>query len=213
MVISKHLVYSGFRDTGRNCCFDEPSLFLLLLLLLLFLWFLFCFFLRPTTDDGWRWTTDDGRQTTESLSLSLSLTLSLYISFFRSVALSLSLLLYLFGYLSFVFLVSCSILWFCVCALVVSVCVLALAVLVLKWKCSKEFLCNDFSKDGRTGKNVWEKMAIELSPSRWGLKRVNYGLRRSQDRFSTPNPQVCPFYFLNLGQKEKSLLRKPDSPA
>ena len=33
-----------------------------------------------------------------------------------------------------------------------------------------------------------------------------------QDHFSTPNPQVCWFYFLNLGQKEKSLLRKPDSP-
>ena len=32
-----------------------------------------------------------------------------------------------------------------------------------------------------------------------------------QDRFSTPNPQVCCFYFRNLVQKEKSLLRKPDS--
>ena len=30
--------------------------------------------------------------------------------------------------------------------------------------------------------------------------------------FSTRNPQVCWFYFLNLAQKEKSLLRKPDSP-
>ena len=37
-------------------------------------------------------------------------------------------------------------------------------------------------------------------------------LSLSQDRFATPNPQVCRFYFLNLGQKEKSLLRKPDSP-
>ena len=29
-----------------------------------------------------------------------------------------------------------------------------------------------------------------------------------QDPFSTPNPQVCWFYFMNLVQKEKSLLRK-----
>ena len=33
----------------------------------------------------------------------------------------------------------------------------------------------------------------------------------SQDHFSTPN-QVCWFYLLNLAQKEKSLLRKPDCP-
>ena len=33
-----------------------------------------------------------------------------------------------------------------------------------------------------------------------------------QDHFSTPNPQVWCFYFLSLGQKEKSSLRKPDSP-
>ena len=31
-----------------------------------------------------------------------------------------------------------------------------------------------------------------------------------QDHFSTPNPQVCWFYFVNLVRKEKSLLRKPD---
>ena len=30
--------------------------------------------------------------------------------------------------------------------------------------------------------------------------------------FSTPNPQVCCFYFWNLVQKEKSLLRKPGFP-
>ena len=30
--------------------------------------------------------------------------------------------------------------------------------------------------------------------------------------FSTPNLQVCRFYFLNLAQKEKPLLRKPDPP-
>ena len=33
-----------------------------------------------------------------------------------------------------------------------------------------------------------------------------------QAPFSTPNPQVCRFYFLNLVQKEKFLLRKPDPP-
>ena len=33
-----------------------------------------------------------------------------------------------------------------------------------------------------------------------------------QDHFSTPNPQVCCFYFVSLAQKEKFLLRKPDSP-
>ena len=30
--------------------------------------------------------------------------------------------------------------------------------------------------------------------------------------FSAPNLQVCRFYFLNLAQKEKPLLRKPDPP-
>ena len=34
----------------------------------------------------------------------------------------------------------------------------------------------------------------------------------NQDHFSTPNPQVCCFYFWNLVQKEKSLLRKPGFP-
>ena len=33
-----------------------------------------------------------------------------------------------------------------------------------------------------------------------------------QDHFSTPDPQVCRFYFLNLAQKEKSLLRKTRFP-
>ena len=33
-----------------------------------------------------------------------------------------------------------------------------------------------------------------------------------QDHFSTSLPQICLFYFLNLGQKGDSFLRKPDSP-
>ena len=39
-----------------------------------------------------------------------------------------------------------------------------------------------------------------------------HGVMFCQDQFSTPNPQVCQFYFLSLVQKEKSLLRKPDFP-
>ena len=40
----------------------------------------------------------------------------------------------------------------------------------------------------------------------WALFRPTF----LQDHFSTPNPQVCCFYFWNLVQKENSLVRRPD---
>ena len=57
----------------------------------------------------------------------------------------------------------------------------------------------------------------EEDPIRGGVGGGNRGCEgvlgggEYQDNFATPNPQVCPFYFLSR-QKEKSSLRKPDSP-
>ena len=54
------------------------------------------------------------------------------------------------------------------------------------------------------------KISSPRASGAWGAQ--HFSGKKSQDHFFTPNPQICRFYFLNLAQKEKSLLRKPDSP-
>ena len=57
--------------------------------------------------------------------------------------------------------------------------------------------------------SIW--ISPEISMDQW---RSKLSESFSLDRYWSidPNPQVCWFYFLNLAQKEKFLLRKPDSP-